>query len=92
MAKGVALQIKNHVPGMELVAISNRTIERALKKAAPSSMSWPACVGGHAQHVDDVQPIEHGGRGRLAHLLHQLLHGGRHPSPPGQHRADRRQL
>ncbi|EJF08816.1 NAD(P)H-dependent oxidoreductase [Pontibacter sp. BAB1700] len=29
MAKGVALQIKNHVPGMELVAISNRTIERA---------------------------------------------------------------
>ncbi|WP_018478606.1 NAD(P)H-dependent oxidoreductase [Pontibacter roseus] len=29
MAKGVALQIAHHVPGMELVAISNRTIERA---------------------------------------------------------------
>ncbi len=31
-------------------------------------------VGGHAQHVDDVQAIEHGGRGRFAHLLHQVFH------------------
>jgi predicted homoserine dehydrogenase-like protein len=29
MAKGVALQIREHVPGMELVAIANRTIENA---------------------------------------------------------------
>lgn len=29
MAKGIALQINNHVPGMELVVISNRTLSRA---------------------------------------------------------------
>src|SRR5688572_33200115 len=29
MAKGIALQICNYVPGMELVAIANRNIEKA---------------------------------------------------------------
>ncbi len=51
MAKGVALQIKNHVPGMELVAISNRTVARAHEVYHEAGIA-------DTQEVDSVEALE----------------------------------
>jgi predicted homoserine dehydrogenase-like protein len=51
MAKGVALQIKNHVPGMELVAISNRTIERAREAYNETGI-------GEVEQVDSLEALQ----------------------------------
>jgi predicted homoserine dehydrogenase-like protein len=51
MAKGVALQIKNHVPGMELVAISNRTIDRAREAYTEAGIA-------EVEEVDSKEALE----------------------------------
>src|SRR5690606_19374623 len=51
MAKGVALQIKNHVPGMELVAISNRTIDRARETYNEAGIA-------DVEEVDSVEALQ----------------------------------
>jgi len=45
MAKGIALQIQKYTPGMELVAIANRTLDNAVRAYAGAG-------------VDEVTPVE----------------------------------
>jgi hypothetical protein len=47
-------------------------------------------LGRHAQHVDDVGRIQHRGRARLLHLLHQRLHH-RLGAVPDRHRREVRE-
>lgn len=45
MAKGIALQICNYVPGMQLVAIANRTIEKAKLAYTEAGVTETTAVG-----------------------------------------------
>ncbi len=60
MGRGIALQIANHVPGMELVAIANRTMDAALRAYREAGQN-------DVETVDSVAALERSiGKGRYA--------------------------
>ncbi len=54
MARGIALQILNAVPGMELVAIANRHLDKAKRAYAEAGVEQPCVVETAAQIEDAV--------------------------------------
>ena len=55
MAKGIALQICNYVPGMQLVAIANRSIEKAKQAYADAGLIETVEVGSVATLEDNIR-------------------------------------
>jgi predicted homoserine dehydrogenase-like protein len=54
MGKGIANQIVNHVPGMHLAAISNRTLDKAICAYAEAGVSTSVPVTTNAQLEDAI--------------------------------------
>jgi predicted homoserine dehydrogenase-like protein len=55
MARGVALQMCNSVPGMELVAIANRTLEGAIRAYNEAGVASPKTVTTVGSLVDNIR-------------------------------------
>lgn len=55
MAKGIVLQICNYVPGMELVAIANRTLKKAKKIYAEAGVIEPEVVSTTAALEENIR-------------------------------------
>ncbi len=55
MGRGIALQICNYVPGMELVAISNRTPEKARKAYADAGVSEVNSVNSRSALEENIK-------------------------------------